>query len=243
MSLPPPNDLPPHDSPPPCPTCGRNEPYCVCEFTSPIKAKTKILILQHPQEPGVDIGTVPIIKACFPDAVVRTGLSWANLKKVLGRESENHRWGVLYLGSVHVETLTETRTLFVVDKKGAPRHDQDEVLSKLEGFVVLDGTWSQAKTLWWRNAWLLKLPRLVLKPTRKSLYDRIRKEPRKGCLSTVETVAEVLSALENRGDIQESLERPLSELVSRLAARKGPRGAVASSRFRGSRHHRGYRRR
>jgi DTW domain-containing protein YfiP len=163
----------------------------VCEFATPIATKTKLLILQHPQEPGVDIGTVPIITSCFPDAVVRTGLSWANLKKALGREAENQRWGVLYLGSVHVENLPNDRPLFVVSKNGEPRPDQDEVLKRLEGFIVLDGTWSQAKTLWWRNAWLLKLPRIVLKPKRRSLYDRIRKEPRKGCLSRVARQAPV----------------------------------------------------
>ena len=210
----------------------------MCEFTSPIESKTKLLILQHPQEPGVDIGTVPIIKACFPNAIVRTGLSWPNLKKTLGYESENQRWVVLYLGSVHVENLPADRTLFVVDKKGEPRPDQDDVLARLEGFVVLDGTWSQAKTLWWRNAWLLKLPRLVLKPKRRSLYDRIRKEPRKGCLSTVETVAEVLSSLENRNDIQQSLEKPLSELVARLAKRPAGGNARSGSRFRGPQRHR-----
>ncbi len=212
-----------HELPPPCQSCGRQPRYCVCEFASPIATKTKLLILQHPQEPGVDIGTVPIITACFPDAIVRTGLSWANLKKALGREAENQRWGVLYLGSVHVENLPNDRSLFVVNKNGEPRPDQDEVLKRLEGFIVLDGTWSQAKTLWWRNAWLLKLPRLVLKPKRRSLYDRIRKEPRKGCLSTVETVGEVLTAIERRSDIQESLDKPLSELVERLAKHKPSR--------------------
>lgn len=212
-----------HEPLPDCPACGRQPRYCVCEFASPITAKSKLLILQHPQEPGVDIGTVPIITACFPDAVVRTGLSWANLKKALGREAENQRWGVLYLGSVHVENLPNDRSLFVVNKNGEPRSDQDEILHRLEGFIVLDGTWSQAKTLWWRNAWLLKLPRLVLKPKRRSLYDRIRKEPRKGCLSTVETVGEVLSAIERRSDIQESLDKPLSELVERLSKYKPAR--------------------
>jgi DTW domain-containing protein YfiP len=82
--------------------------------------------------------------------------------------------------------------------------------------VLLDGTWSQAKTLWWRNAWLLKLRRLVIHTRKRSLYDTIRKEPRKGCLSTLETTGEVLSILEGREDIAPALERPLKELVARL---------------------------
>ena len=102
----------------PCFACGRVAPYCVCAFTQPIKTKTKLLILQHPQEPGVDIGTAPILQASFPGTVLKTGLSWPNLKKALGREVENRLWGVLYLGSVRVESLPKDRSLFVVDKKG-----------------------------------------------------------------------------------------------------------------------------
>jgi len=210
----------------PCSACDRLSEYCVCEFITKISTKTKILILQHPQEPGVDIGTTPIIRTTFPKAIIRTGLSWPNLKKAVGAEAENARWGVLYLGSVHVENLAKDRVIFVVDKKGAPIESPGPILKRLEGIVLLDGTWSQAKTLWWRNAWLLKLPRLVLRPTRRSLYDQIRKEPRKGCLSTVETVGEVLTALEGRTDVQEFLDKPLTELISRLAQQRQKRSNV-----------------
>ena len=213
----------------PCPQCGRVHPYCVCEFITPIKARTKLLILQHPQEPGVDIGTAPILSAAFPGTIVKTGLSWPNLKKILGDEADNKRWGVLYLGSVRVEELPEGRSLYAVDKKGVPLEQSDAVLKNLEGIVLLDGTWSQAKTLWWRNAWLLKLPRLVLKPTRRSRYDAIRKEPRTGCISTVETVGEVMNVLERRDDIQEILERPLEELIGRLKKNK-PGGTQGGGR-------------
>lgn len=214
----------------PCSACDRLSEYCVCEFITKISTKTKILILQHPQEPGVDIGTTPIIRTTFPKAIVRTGLSWPNLKKAVGAEAENPRWGVLYLGSVHVENLSQERALFVVDKKGAPIETPGPILKRLEGIVLLDGTWSQAKTLWWRNAWLLKLPRLVLRPTRRSLYDQIRKEPRKGCLSTVETVGEVITILEGRNDVQELLDKPLAELISRLLKQRKNRVTASPAR-------------
>lgn len=210
-----------HCPTPTCSRCEREERYCVCAFTTPVTTSIKILILQHPQEPGVDIGTVPIISALFPGTTVRTGLSWPNFAKALGEAADHKRWGVLYMGSVHVENLPKERNLFVVDKKGEVVANQDETLRNLDGIVVLDGTWSQAKTLWWRNAWLLKLPRIVLRPTHPPLYDKIRKEPRKGCLSTLETVGETISILEGRDDLNASVRTPLTELVSRL--QKGPR--------------------
>jgi DTW domain-containing protein YfiP len=208
----------------PCERCQRIEKYCVCEFATALDIKTEVLVLQHPQEPGVDIGTAPIIAATFPKATIRTGLSWPNLKKALGREVDPRLWGVLYLGSVRTETLTKERTLFVVDKKGVPLAKQDPILSTLEGIVLIDGTWSQAKSLWWRNAWLLKLNRLVVRSDRRSLYDAIRKEPRKGCLSTVETLGEVLQVLEKKEDIYPAIERPLKELVERLKKTGRPAG-------------------
>jgi DTW domain-containing protein YfiP len=206
-----------------CKRCNRSQRYCVCDYTTPLQTRIGILILQHPQEPGVDIGTVPIIAQTFPDAVIRTGLSWPNLKKALGREAMPQRWGVLYLGSVRIENLHMEQQLIAVDRKGAPLAEQDAVLKSLEGIVLLDGTWSQAKTLWWRNAWLLKLRRLVINSKKRSIYDMIRKEPRKGCLSTVETAGEVLSILEHRSDILPALEIPLRELVGRLRSKATPR--------------------
>ena len=208
----------------PCSHCKRVARYCVCDCVTSIRTKTKLLILQHPQEPGVDIGTAPILSAAFPGTIVKTGLSWPNLKKILGADVDQKRWGVLYLGSVRVEDLPDTRSLFAVDKKGIPLEQSDATLKQLEGIVILDGTWSQAKTLWWRNAWLLKLPRLVLKPKLRSRYDAIRKEPRTGCLSSVETVGEVMNVLERRDDIQTLLEKPLEELIGRLKKNR-PGGA------------------
>ncbi len=126
------------------------------------------------------------------------GLSTANLKKALKDESAHPaRWGVLYLGSGVKGAKSATPGLTVVKKSGEAvlPAEQKKVLEELEGIVVLDGTWSQAKALWWRNPWLLKLKRLVLVPTGPSLYGKLRREPRRECLSTIESIAETLTFL------------------------------------------------
>ena len=46
------------------------------------------------------------------------------------------------------------------------------ILGDIEGIVLLDGTWSQAKALWWRNAWMLKCQRVILGPKRPSRYGQ-----------------------------------------------------------------------
>ena len=59
--------------------------------------------------------------------------------------------------------------------------------------MLLDGTWSQAKALWWRNAWMLKCQRVILGPAQPSRYGKLRKEPRGDGLSTIEAAAMLLS--------------------------------------------------
>jgi DTW domain-containing protein YfiP len=203
-----------------CQQCGRSARYCVCAFATKIDTRIQILVLQHPQEPGVAIGTAPIIDACFSNARVVTGLSWSNIKRILGEDVTYQEWGVLYLGSIRTEAL-HPPGLYSVTDKGVVKPNQKALLSKLKGIIILDGTWSQAKTLWWRNAWLLKLQRLVVCSEARSVYDAIRKEPRKGCLSSIEALAESLDILERSdGYIQEAIQKPLGELVARLQTKK-----------------------
>ena len=85
----------------------------------------------------------------------------------------------------------------------------------MEGVVLLDGTWSQAKALWWRNAWMLKCQRLILGPKRPSAYGKLRKEPRQDGLSTIEAAATVLSALEKRPDIAATLNESFERMLAR----------------------------
>ena len=52
----------------------------------------------------------------------------------------------------------------VVDRKGHAVASQTRALRDIDGVIVLDGTWSQAKALWWRNAWMVECRRIVLGP-------------------------------------------------------------------------------
>ena len=70
--------------------------------------------------------------------------------------------------------------------------NQRGILKDIEGIVLLDGTWSQAKALWWRNAWMLKCQRVILGPAQPSRYGKLRKEPRGDGLSTIEAAAMLL---------------------------------------------------
>jgi DTW domain-containing protein YfiP len=201
-----------------CPQCLKPQALCVCASVTPVDNRICLLVLQHPQEQDVDLGTARLAVCHLKNAVFKVGLSWSSLTKVLGRTADPKKWAVLYLGSAKAPaTLGEVVAL---DRKGNPLTEQAKALEGLEGVVVLDGTWSQAKALWWRNAWMLKLRRVALNPKQPSLYGKLRKEPRRDSLSTLEAAALLLSHLENKPEIRTQM---LDGFARMLAAYKASR--------------------
>ena len=125
---------------------------------------------------------------------------------------------MLYLGSARPARLGLQHEVIALDRRGEPAADQEAMLRGIDGVVLLDGTWKEAKTLWWRNPWLLKLRRLVLNPQRPSRYGRIRREPRREALSTLEAAALLLKHLDGRPGVEAAFLRALD----RLLAEAGP---------------------
>jgi DTW domain-containing protein YfiP len=198
-----------------CQACEKPEALCVCAAVSPVDNEVFVLILRHPQEQDRRLGTAKMTTLQLKNAVLKTGLSWANLSKALGRDADPKRWGVLYLGTAkHAAPLPE-RPLNVLSKKGAALPETDDILKNLEGIILLDGNWQQAKALWWRNAWMLKCRRLVLKPPRASLYGNLRKEPRKESVSTIEAAAYTLAALAGDNGLAEKILPPFRMLLEK----------------------------
>ena len=130
--------------------------------------------------------------------------------------SDPKRWGVLYLGAQNETPVSPG--LYVIGRKGQIVPEAQEILKNLEGIVLLDGSWSQAKALWWRNPWLLKLRRLVLVPERRSLYGKLRKEPRRESVSTLEAAAESLSFLGEPAEISQGLLTSFSLMLEKYKA-------------------------
>jgi DTW domain-containing protein len=199
-----------------CPRCLKNQSLCICDAIAPATTKLHVLILQHPQEPDKELGSARVAHMALQNSTLRIGLSWPNLSKALGRPAVHGNWGVLYLGGKSEKSKAASQRLSITAKGGALI---DPSQANLEGIVVLDGTWAQAKTLWWRNAWLLKLKRLTLNPRRPSLYGPLRREPRRECLSTIESVAEALEALGEDAAVCDSLRGYFAQVLQKYKAR------------------------
>ncbi|MBB6253482.1 tRNA-uridine aminocarboxypropyltransferase [Nitrospirillum iridis] len=210
------------EGPATCPRCAKPMDLCVCAGIEPIQTRLEVLVLQHPQEQDVELGTARLLTLGLARGRLKVGLSWANLAKALGREADPRRWAVLYMGSGDDAVATPPGTLRLVDKKGQTVEDPT-LLADLEGIILLDGSWSQAKALWWRNAWLLKLRRLIVHPDFVSAYGDLRREPRRESVATLEAAAFALAKLEGDDTLVARLRAPFIALVERYRAVRGNR--------------------
>ena len=216
---------PPADPSPDCPHCLKPPALCVCEGIARIDNKVSLLILQHPQEQDRELGTARLTALHFKDALLKVGLSWPSLTKILGRQTDPQRWAILYLGSVKAKAVLPDREIVVVNKSGNAVDHQDSALREIEGIILLDGTWSQAKALWWRNGWMLKCKRVVLGPKRPSRYGKLRREPRSDGLSTIEAAAMLLARLERKPESETALQVSFERLLARYRELRPVAGA------------------
>jgi DTW domain-containing protein YfiP len=220
-----------------CARCGKPESLCVCDQVASIDNRVAVLILQHPQEQDKILGSATLAARQLAKSELRVGLSWPSLAMALGPLAERvdgtdpRRWGSLHLGAVRAALAPKGRELFALDAKGQPLADQDAALAGLVGIVLFDGTWSQAKTLWWRNPWVLKTRRLALAPRHPSRYGALRREPRHEGLSTLEAAALALARLERRPEIETSLLDGFDRMLAKYrAARAEVAGRVSAPR-------------
>ena len=190
---------------PECDVCHRPKAACVCDRVVAFSTVRRVLILQHPQERDALLGSAQILEASLPRAKIVVGLSWRNLAHALGEEGlDAERWAVLFPDrEAEGDQLTSRRGKLLEP-------------ASLEGIIALDGTWSKAKTLWWRNPWLNKLNRINLTPRQPSIYGRLRAEPRREFVSTLESVAAALTLCGEDPQIEAGLLRTFRTLVQRV---------------------------
>ena len=213
-----------------CPACEKPAGLCICEAVSPIDNAIEVIVLRHPQEQDRVLGTARILALQLKNSSVKTGLSWPNLAKLVGRAADPRRWGVLYLGTAKSSAPQGDRVLSAVTKDGEALPDQEIALSRLEGIILLDGNWAQAKALWWRNAWMLKCCRLVLAPQKPSLYGSLRREPRRESISTIEAAALALAELQSEPDLAERILPPFRLLLDKARRQEAQPDAPAPAR-------------
>jgi DTW domain-containing protein YfiP len=160
---------------------------CFCDRLTVLPTRTRVLLLQHPRERRVAIGTARLAHLALPQSELHVGVDFSHLP------------------------LDDSYVLFpspqATPVAALPR---DRPLT----LVVLDGTWSQARKLLKLNPALARLPRVAFAPRAPSGY-LIRRQPADFCLSTIEALAEVLETLEPEHGPFSRLLAPFHAMVAR----------------------------
>ncbi len=182
-----------------CPRCGRPARVCLCAHVSRVAVATKLVVLQHPREAGVPIGTVRLLE--------------------LGLDGVERHVGVTFPedGPVATSLGTAAATPVLLYPGPGARDLEAEPPPAPVTLVVVDGTWWQAQKLLKKNPWLARLPRYSLSPRVPSRY-RIRREPAAHCVSTIEAVVEALFVLEGGNPKVRALLAPFDALVEHQLA-------------------------
>jgi DTW domain-containing protein YfiP len=160
-----------------------------------LPTRTRILLLQHPREKRVAIGTARMAHLALPNSRLQVGLDFGDdeeVRELLTRPSDAY---VLFPGpgALPLAQLPRDRAVTL---------------------VVFDGTWWQARKLLKLNPALAALPRVAFRPGTPSAYV-IRREPAEFCVSTIEALAAVLTELEPEGGPFARLLDPFHAMVAR----------------------------
>jgi DTW domain-containing protein YfiP len=149
---------------------------CVCKRVPSVDNRTGLFVLQHPRERLHPIGTARF--AHLGLRKVRVEVAW-NAGVI-----EHERPGWLPEGTALLYPAPDARDLSELGPSERPQH-----------LLVLDGTWHTAGTLYRDKTWLKQLPHLRFSPFAPSRY-RLRREPERDYVSTIEAIVEALRVLE-----------------------------------------------
>lgn len=174
-----------------CERCLRPATHCLCALIPRLDSRTRVLILQHPDEVGHALNTARLAALGLVNAQLLVGEVFDDLQALLNLPGYQPR--LLFPGDA-AQTLTP--------------YAQDSLPMLL---VVPDGTWRKARKLLHLNPLLAELPRVTPGAAPVSHY-RLRKAPGPEALSTLEAIVHTLQTLEAPNSF-EALLKPFDALI------------------------------
>jgi DTW domain-containing protein YfiP len=126
--------------------------------------------------------------------------------EILGNGAEQLRWDRINPPSGLVAEI-EAGGVALVYPGGDDSCDDD--LSAITQFILIDGTWHEARKIYQRSPYLRKARLVSLKPAGLSQYN-LRKNQKEACLCTAECVIEILRQTGRIEQAQRLLERFLA---------------------------------
>ena len=161
-----------------CNKCGLPIINCICDKAPKMRTDAKIWILSTQKEFYRASNTARLLELVNPDSTEIFLWERTKLPKKLVTNLNNE--------------IYEVFLLFPIDHCETPsRKVNYKKTGKIPVFIILDGTWNEARKIFRKSSYLEKLPIISLDPNFKSRYD-LRKGAQSGNLCTIEAAIEVL---------------------------------------------------
>ncbi|MDO9320877.1 MAG: DTW domain-containing protein [Pseudomonas sp.] len=176
-----------------CERCQRPHSHCLCALIPQLASRTRVLVLQHPDEARHALNTARLAALGLCNAELRVAEQFAELPELLNDPA--YQACLLFPGE-------GAQPLSAMSIAQDPR----PLL-----LVVPDGTWRKARKLLYLNPLLAALPRVALPEGLTSRY-RLRKAPMAGALSTLEAIVTALNVLEAPQQFDQLL-KPFEALI------------------------------
>lgn len=161
-----------------CNKCGLPTLNCICNDILKVKSKAQIWILSSEKEFLRPSNTARILKLINKDST--EVFLWKRTEKPIEliNKIESNEYDVYLLFPVDDET----------------RHRETEFIksNKIPAFIIIDGTWKEAKKILRKSDYLKEIPMLSLKPFNNSNFI-LRRNIVEGTLCTIETAMEVIN--------------------------------------------------
>lgn len=174
-----------------CLICRRRLLTCVCKFLKPFGTRSRFVILMHPMEFKKEkVGTGRFSHLILKNSEIIVDVGFDENKRFQEILSDkNYQTVVLYPGLKTIDlSLEESRE--IVGKKPLQ-------------FIVIDGTWPCAKKMMKLTTLLHDVPRVSFNTLRVSEFQ-VKHQPMPGCLSTVESIHQVILEL-NRLEVEKTM--------------------------------------
>jgi DTW domain-containing protein len=187
-----------------CYRCFWPQPQCWCERVPRLETQTRFVILMHPKEfKREKASTGRLTHLSLPNSEIQVGVEFDQHPAVQRLLADRDSEVVLLYPGKQAVNLSDDGLAW----KPSP--------GKRLTVLVLDATWSCARKMLKLSPSLQRLPRVMFTPSAPSRYV-IKQQPFEGCLSTLESVHEVISALNHRGIESTAKPERLLELFDRM---------------------------
>ncbi|MFW2490625.1 tRNA-uridine aminocarboxypropyltransferase [Clostridium chromiireducens] len=190
-----------------CNKCGLPKINCVCNIVPKVKTKAKIWILSTEKEFYRPSNTARILKLVNSESteIILWERTMSPIELIKNIEDE--------LYDVYLVFPEE-------DENIQNKNFECRISNKIPAFIILDGTWKEAKKILRKSDYIKDIPKITLKPNYKSEYT-LRRGIEDGNLCTIEAAIEVLKLtndLENAENIKEAFHLFLNSFTAGLSS-------------------------